>query len=313
VIVVLSVLSKCVLVVVSLAACALASADNEVVLKARDFVVTTQDFDSYLTEQDITGDKRDRTLAKEGAVRAVFVNIYVVRAFAAEGERNPSIDQAEIDWKVANFRERLLMKQQLQLEVEAELRDTDWDALASEKYKANKADYKIEAQVSAAHILISLTDRTPDEARARANEVVARLQAGEDFNTLAKEYSDDQGSTEKGGELGFFTRNKMVKPFADAAFAMTEPGEISAPVETQFGYHIIRFNKRRPEQQLSFEEAKAQIIPPLKKIMWERVSKDKIAAVKNGEVDFGLEVNLPLLEKYEQRYTAGAESGSSKP
>ena len=105
----------------------------------------------------------------------------------------------------------------------------------------------------------------------------------------------------------------MVKPFEDAAFAMTEAGEISAPVKTQFGYHIIRFNKRRPEHQLTFEEAKTRIIPSLKKSMRQQVSKDKIAAVKNGEVDFGLEVNLPVLEEYEQRYTATAKTESTSP
>lgn len=312
-IVVLNVLSKCIVVVACLATSANSFADNEVVLQARDFVVTTDDFDNYLTEQGITGDKRSRTLAKEGAVRAVFENIYVVRAFAAKGEQNAAIDMSEIERLTTNYKERLLMRQQLQFEVEAELRNTDWEALASEQYKANKVDYKTEEQVSAAHILISLTDRTPDEARARADELVARLQAGEDFHALAKEYSDDDSNAGKGGELGFFTRKKMVKPFEDAAFAMTEPGEISAPVKTKFGYHIIRFNKRRPEQQLSFDEAKTRIIPPLQKSMWERVSQDKIAAVKNGDVDFGLEVNLPLLEEYEQRYSSGAEPASLEP
>lgn len=306
-------LSKCVLFMASLATCALSLAGDEVVLKAQDFVVTTQDFDNYLTEQGITGAKRNRALAKEGAVRAVFENIYVVRAFAAKGEQNAAIDTSEIEWMTRNYKERLLMKQQLQFEVEAELRDTDWDALASEQYKANKADYQTQEQVSAAHILISLTDRTQAEAQARANQVVARLQAGEEFGALAKEYSDDESNAGQGGELGYFMRKQMVKPFEDAVFAMTEPGEISAPVETQFGYHIIRFNKRRPERQLSFEEAKPQIIPPLKNSMRQQVSKDKIAAVKGGDVDFGLEVNIPLLEEYEQRYSGGAEIGSSKP
>jgi peptidyl-prolyl cis-trans isomerase C len=313
VIVVLNGLIKRILVGVFLAVSTFCLADNEVVLKARDFAVTTDDFDNYLTEQGIIGAKRERTLAKEGAVRAVFENIYVLRAFAAEAERNPSIDKAEIERMVRSYRERLLMREQLQFEVEAELRDLDWDALASEKYKANKADYKTEEQVSASHILISTTDRTPDEALARANEVVTRLQAGEDFYELAKEYSDDKANAGKGGDLGFFPRKRMVKPFEDAAFAMTEAGEISAPVKTQFGYHIIRFNKRRPEHQLTFEEAKTRIIPSLKKSMRQQVSKDKIAAVKNGEVDFGLEVNLPVLEEYEQRYTATAKTESTSP
>lgn len=300
------------LVLASFAACALVFADDDVVLTGTGFVVTTEDFDRYLTEQGITGARRDRTLAKEGAVQAVFENIYVVRAFAVKGENNPSIDQAEIDWKVADFRERLLMKTQLKLEVEAAVRDTDWDALAKEKYTANKGDYKSDEQVSAAHILIGLTDRTPDEAQARANEIVARLQAGENFQVLAQEYSDDESNAGKGGELGFFSRQSMVKPFEDTVFAMTEAGEISAPVETQFGYHIIRFNERSPEGQLSFEKVKARILPTLKISVRQKVSGDKFAAMRSGEVYAGLEVNRPLLDEYVRRYTTDAEANSKK-
>jgi len=204
------------------------------------------------------------------------------------------------------------MKRQLELEVEAELRSKDWSALAEEEYKANKADYVKAEQVSAAHILISFTDRTEKEADSRANEILARLEAGEDFGTLAKEYSDDSGSKQKQGELGFFPRQRMVKPFEDAVFAMTSPGEISAPVKTGFGYHIIRFNERRPEHQLSFEEARARIIPQENKRTEKSLRQDKIAAVKNGTVDLGLEVNVPLLEEIEQRYNATVEAVPTK-
>ena len=302
--------NKGVLVMVSLAACTLVFADDAVVLTARDFVVTTQDFDRYLTQQGTTGTKRDRALAKPGAVQAVFENIYVIRAFAAKGEKNALIDQANIGWQVAYFRERLLMREQLGLEVQAALRDTDWDALAKEYYTANKADYKTDEQVSAAHILIALDNRTPEEAEARASEVVVRLQAGEDFHVLTQEYSDDKSNAGKGGDLGFFTRNRMVKPFEDAAFAMTEAGEISAPVETPFGYHIIRFNERVPASQRSFEEVKLDIISTQKTSRAEEVREGQIATMKNGALDAGLEVNRPLLDQYVQRYRVGAEAGT---
>ena len=310
---ILSVRIKFLVVLASLVFCNAASAESQVVLKTEDFVVTTDDFDRYLAEQGITGEKRRRTLAKDGAVNAVFENIYVVRALASLGEKNPQIDQQEIDWQVENFRDRLLMKRQVSLEVEAEMDAKDWDALALEEYKANKGSYKSDEQVSAAHILISSAERTREEAKARADEVAARLAAGEDFDALVKEYSDDEGSVARGGSLGFFPRNRMVKPFEDAAFAMTQPGDVSDVVETEYGYHIIRFNDRKPAKQLSFDEAKARITQQLKKSLWQQISQARIAAVKSGDVDFGLEVDLPLLEEYEQRYSAGTEKKSPKP
>jgi peptidyl-prolyl cis-trans isomerase C len=295
---------KCLLAMVFLVVCLSAFANDDVVLTTRDFVVTTDDFEYYLTEQGITDAKRSRTLSKDGAVRAVFENIYVARAFAAEGERNPAIDQSEIEWRSADFRDRLLMKKQLAYEVEVVMRGINWDALAREQYTANKTDYVTGERVSAAHILISSADRTPEVVQARVDDVLARLRAGESFPEIAQQYSDDAGSADRGGELGFFSRKKMVKPFEDTVFAMTQAGEISVPVETQYGYHIIRFNERITGRQLSFEEAKAEIVETLKPRMQRSIGRDKIAAMRNGEVDVGLEVNRPLLNEYVQRYSA---------
>ena len=303
---------KYALVTASWAACALVFADDDVVLQAGEFAVTTQDFDRYLTAQGITGAKRDRTLAKQGAVQAVFENIYVIRAFAAKGEKNPSIDQADINWQVADFKARLLMTEHLKLEVQSALRATDWDAVAKEHYTANKAKYQTRERVSAAHILISSNDRTRDEAQALANNVAVRLQAGEEFEALAQEYSDDKGSATKGGDLGAFPRDAMVKPFEDAVFAMTEEGEISVPVETQYGYHIIRFNERAPGRQRSFEEAKPDIMPTLKATAAQEARQAQIATMQNGALDGGLQVNRLLLNEYVQRYSTDAEANSKK-
>jgi parvulin-like peptidyl-prolyl isomerase len=102
--------------------------------------------------------------------------------------------------------------------------------------------------VTASHILVSwkgsarsAQTRTKDEARARIGEVVAKLKGGGDFAKLAKEYGEDS-TKERGGDLGSFSRTQMVKPFADAAFAL-KPGETSGIVETDFGYHVIKRTK----------------------------------------------------------------------
>jgi parvulin-like peptidyl-prolyl isomerase len=84
----------------------------------------------------------------------------------------------------------------------------------------------------------------PKQSKAKAEEVLARLRAGGDFNALAKEFSIDTSNKDQGGDLGWFGRGMMVKPFEDAAFAL-KPGELSGIVETQFGYHIIKLEQRR--------------------------------------------------------------------
>ena len=103
-------------------------------------------------------------------------------------------------------------------------------------------------EISARHILISFRGaahseptmvRTKQEARARAEEALRRLKAGEDFAALAAEFTDEPGGAQRAGDLGRFTRDKMVKRFSEAAFKL-RPGEVSEPVETQFGFHIIQ-------------------------------------------------------------------------
>ena len=92
-------------------------------------------------------------------------------------------------------------------------------------------------EVKARHILV--------EEEEQAREIIAELDGGADFAELAEEHSTDPSAEGRGGDLGFFTRDRMVAPFAEAAFAM-EPGTHSAePVETQFGWHVILVEERR--------------------------------------------------------------------
>ena len=100
-----------------------------------------------------------------------------------------------------------------------------------------------EKQVQARHILFSIADSASDERRAdtrsAAQMILERARAGEDFAALAKEYSQDTGTASSGGDLGFFGRGRMVKPFEEAAFGM-DVGQVSDLVETPFGFHIIK-------------------------------------------------------------------------
>ncbi len=100
-------------------------------------------------------------------------------------------------------------------------------------------------QVRASHILV--------ETRDLATELAGRLAAGEDFSQLAREFSIDEGTAANGGDLGWFAREELVPPFADAAFAL-EPGAISEPVETEFGWHLIRVAERDPDRPLSEDQ-----------------------------------------------------------
>ena len=129
-------------------------------------------------------------------------------------------------------------------------------------YDKNQARYGEIEKRHAHHILIALpagADAAADAAAlAKAQDIVAQLKVGKDFAELSKKYSADPGSATRGGDLGWADKATYVAPFADALFSM-QPGQISDPVKTQYGYHIIRLDEIRPAHVRSFDEARAQI------------------------------------------------------
>jgi peptidyl-prolyl cis-trans isomerase D len=129
-------------------------------------------------------------------------------------------------------------------------------------YEDHRDEFLQGEQANARHILIRVapdaTEVEGAEVEVRANGVAAIAKQGADFSELAAIHSEDPGSKDSGGDLGWFGRGRMVKEFEDAVFS-AKPGEIIGPVKSQFGYHIIRVEAFRPEHQQPFEEVEEQV------------------------------------------------------
>lgn len=173
-----------------------------------------------------------------------FVTDMVVLAKAAEARKLG--DTAEFKRKLELARTRLLMETLLQ----AEAKTAVTDAAIKKVYEEATKQMGDEKEVRARHILVE----KEDEAKA----ILADLKQGKDFAAIAKEKSKDPGSKENGGDLGYFTKEQMVSEFAEIAFKL-EKGQLSDPVKTQFGWHVLKVEDKRNRPVPEFDKVKDQV------------------------------------------------------
>ncbi len=153
--------------------------------------------------------------------------------------------------------------------MQSQIKDGDkiTEADAKKFYDTNTEEFKNPETVKASHILFTVNKDDSEEVvkqkEAAAKKAEARAKKGEDFSKLAKELSEEPGAKESGGDLGFFAKDRMVPEFANAAFSQ-KPGEISDPVKTQFGWHVIKVTEKKSAGTVPFEEVKDQITAYLK-------------------------------------------------
>ena len=149
--------------------------------------------------------------------------------------------------------------------------ELDEDTL-KQRYQERQAAFTTPAQWKARHILFevgkSASAAEIDAAKNKAQQVLARIRAGESFEELAKTFSNDSGSKNQGGDLGWFGPNAMVKPFEEAVKSM-KVGEVSEPIQSEFGFHIIKLEDSKPEVTRSFAEVKAELAQELQKELAE--------------------------------------------
>ena len=157
--------------------------------------------------------------------------------------------EKEIRNQMENQRREVLIRALLDQVTE----ERSTDDLLRKRFEKDKERYS-KPQVKASHILI--------KDQALANKVYQRAKKGENFSKLAKEFSQDPSNKNKGGDLGFFPKERMVKEFSDKAFNM-KVGEISEPVKTRYGYHIIKLTEKRESQP--FEEVKERVASDIKR------------------------------------------------
>ncbi len=181
-----------------------------------------------------------------------------------------------IDKFTADLHKDLLIHKTIDSEIEAKANVTEEEA--KDYFNKNKEKMVIPEKVGASHILFSSQDDGDEKAREKAEKVLGEIKAGKGFSECAREYSDCP-SKEKGGTLGDFTRGQMVPEFEKAVFEM-EVGQLSDPVKTQFGYHLIKKNSQTAKQDLDFEAVRTYIIKELKMAQGKDIVDDLTEVLK---------------------------------
>ena len=249
---------------------------DTVVLTIGDRKITRAQFEAFVASL-----PDNLKTAATGPQKHRFIEQYAELEALAHEARNRKIDQKPSVQQLMTLQTDQVLASQLYQEISAGVKPDD--AALKAYYDQHKSEYE---EAKARHILIRYKgspvplrkeqkDLTADEALAKAKDLREKIVAGGDFAALAKAESDDTGSGANGGDLGTFTHGRMVKEFEQAAFTLPI-GQVSEPVKTQFGYHIIQVESRGTKP---FEEVKPQIEAKLKPELAKKAVDDVKAKI----------------------------------
>jgi len=265
--------------------------DNAVVAKIGERKITLSDFKRVTDYFDAERQKMLETnpQLKETVLRQFIQSIVISDLAKQKGfDRNPAVKE-----QLQFFSDNFLANEYLKQEIAQKITVSD-DELKS-YYDSHKDEFKTQEMVKARHILVRVENSASDDEKKKAKDkaemYLKKIKDGEDFAKLASDFSDDPGSKAKGGDLGFFPRGRMVKPFEDAAFSL-KPGETSGIVETQFGFHIIKVEDRKDSSVESFDVVKERL---KQKLSQDRTRKELTDFIDKAMKDSKTEIYPEVL------------------
>ncbi len=265
---------------------AVAQPAAEVLMQGPSGQVTALDVEAAVQQFPLAS--RKSMLARPEQVQRIAEDTYVRRTLAQEAEQTGLDKDPLVQSMIRLARERILSDARLY-----EVGKAGWpneaalEGFAREQYKAQPERFTAKERIQARHILISAkegTDAGRAEAKAKVQELLQQVKNGNSFEALATQHSADQATASRGGDLGLFELGTMVPAFEAALKNMTTAGQLSDVVETQFGYHIIRFDQRVPAGVRPFEEVKADLMRQVRDKHHREAQQAGIAKIQSTAV-----------------------------
>ncbi|WP_460509706.1 peptidylprolyl isomerase [Hydrogenophaga soli] len=225
---------------------------SQVIIQGQGISLTAQDLKAELER--LPPDVRNGLLFRKDNLMQLASNLYIRRVMAQAADKQGLMKEPDNAKQLQLLQERVASDVFLKwLDARNQPTAEQLEERAREVYRADEKRYTYGESVRVRHILL-----TGDDAKAKAEELLSKLKAGADFAEMAKTQSRDPGSAARGGEMDFFERGRMVKPFEDYAFS-AEVGQLSDPIQTQFGYHIIRVEEKKPAGRKPYESVKEEL------------------------------------------------------
>jgi len=268
-----------------------AFAQDDVLAKFGSKTITVSDYNKIIGYLDT---EKQKVIEKNPQLKENVLRQLVQSMVISELARKAGFDKRpEVQEQLEFFKNNFLANEYLRKEVAA--KDTVSEDDVKSYYDTHQDEFKTPEMVKARHILIkvdkSASEEDKKQAQKKAEDILSKIKAGEDFAKLASEFSDDPGSKSKGGDLGFFARGRMVKPFEDAAFAL-KVGEVSGIVESPFGYHIIKAEERKDAGVETYDTAKDKI---RQRLVQERAKSTVTEFIDKAMKDANVELHPELL------------------
>jgi len=243
---------------------------SSVIAKVGPYTLTRADFERELENNA----QLKALLALKPGMKKVLVERWVeVTLLSLAGKEAGLEKDPQVRKEIEEQTRMILARHYYEREVLRGLRVSEKEA--QEYYLSHRRDYKIPERIKVRHILIRVPEgadeKTEKKALSRAQEIRKKLLSGADFGELARRYSEDPGTKDRGGDLGLFSRGQMIPEFEEAVFKL-KVGKISSPIRTRFGYHIVRVEAKIPAE-----------IPPYAKVK-ERVVQDLLEAKKEKKL-----------------------------
>jgi peptidyl-prolyl cis-trans isomerase C len=235
-------------------------------------VVDAADFEGNMLR--IPENRRTEVRLSHDRVATIVDNIFVARTLAARAREAGLDKDPAVQRRLQQVQEGVLADLYVQ-KVEKEIDAGNLDQRVRELYKADQAKFVTPEAVHVQQILVNLNGRTREMALERARKALEEVKGGADFLSVAARVSDDPDKKRNGGDLGYNAPDSFVEPVRKAVAAMKAKGEIAGPVESEFGFHILRLVDRKPSVPIKYEAVADRILEAEK----QRLRKERVEAL----------------------------------